>query len=154
MVFLGGHPAKYWPSTNVCAVCVCMCTALSGTCYNDPSWWQGNFVIRYYRWHHRPQHSCYATQISPSVPETVCPGVELNLYKHERTCPWVGALTNWATWADIHGFVPNGFRSSTIIPITKGYDTNLSNSTHFRGIALSSIVGKIFDNIILDRVIN
>ena len=23
MVFLGGHPAKYWPSTIACAVCVC-----------------------------------------------------------------------------------------------------------------------------------
>ena len=30
MVFLGGHPAKYWPSSVVCAVwkCVRACTAL------------------------------------------------------------------------------------------------------------------------------
>ena len=42
MVFLGGHPAKYWSPTNVRAVrvcaCVCVCTALSGIYYSGSSW--------------------------------------------------------------------------------------------------------------------
>ena len=42
MIFLGGHPAKYWSPTSVCSVCVCVCvracTALSGICYSGPSW--------------------------------------------------------------------------------------------------------------------
>jgi len=51
----------------------------------------------------------------------------------------------------VHGSVPDGFLSSTIISIPKGYNANMSDSTNFRGIALSSLFGKIFDNIILDR---
>ena len=36
-VFLGGHPAKYWPPTIVCAVCEFLCTALSDYRYRVPS---------------------------------------------------------------------------------------------------------------------
>jgi len=47
--------------------------------------------------------------------------------------------------------VPDGFLSSTIIPIPKGHNANMCDSTNFRGIALSSLFGQTFDNIILDR---
>lgn len=48
-----------------------------------------------------------------------------------------------------HGYVPNGLLISTILPITKG--KNIHSSDNYRGIALSSIVGKIFDRIILNN---
>jgi hypothetical protein len=51
----------------------------------------------------------------------------------------------------VHGVAPTNFLSSTIVPIPKGHNVNLSSSENFRGIALSSIFGKIFDNIILAR---
>ena len=51
----------------------------------------------------------------------------------------------------VHGTVPNNFLPCTIIPIPKGHNANLSVSENYRGIALSSIFGKVFDNIILDR---
>jgi hypothetical protein len=51
----------------------------------------------------------------------------------------------------VHGVAPTNFLSSTIVPIPKGHNVNLSSSENFRGIALSSIFGKIFDNIILTR---
>jgi hypothetical protein len=51
----------------------------------------------------------------------------------------------------IHGMVPDTFQRSAIVSIPKGRHTNLSDSSNFRGIALSSIIGKIFDNIILQR---
>lgn len=51
----------------------------------------------------------------------------------------------------VHGVVPDSFRLSTIVPIPKGRNVNTSDSANFRGIAISSIYGKIFDNIILDR---
>jgi len=38
-----------------------------------------------------------------------------------------------------------------IIPIPKGHNVNMSDSTNFRGITLSSLFCKIFDNIILDQ---
>jgi len=39
----------------------------------------------------------------------------------------------------------------TIIPIPKSHNTNTSDSANFRGIALRSVFGKVFDNIILER---
>ena len=51
----------------------------------------------------------------------------------------------------IHGSVPDGFLSCTIRPVPKGLNTNKSDSSNFRGIALSSLYGKILDNIVLSR---
>jgi hypothetical protein len=51
----------------------------------------------------------------------------------------------------VHGMVLDSFRLSTIVPIPKGRNANMSDCANFRGIALSSIYGKLCDNIILDR---
>jgi hypothetical protein len=51
----------------------------------------------------------------------------------------------------VHGVVADSFLYSTIVPIPKGHSANSSDSGNFRGIALSSIYVKIFDNIILHR---
>ena len=48
-----------------------------------------------------------------------------------------------------HGSVPSDFLTSTIIPIPKNRHVSASNSDNFRGIALSSVYGKLFDNVIL-----
>ena len=49
----------------------------------------------------------------------------------------------------IHGSVPRDFLSSTVIPIPKKSNINLTQSENYRGIALSSCFCKIIDNIIL-----
>jgi len=46
---------------------------------------------------------------------------------------------------------PTVFLYSTIVPIPKGKHGNMSDSSNFRGITLSSIYGKPFDNIVLFR---
>jgi len=51
----------------------------------------------------------------------------------------------------IHGRVPDSFLLSTIIPIPKGNNVDKADSSNFRGIALSSLYGKVFDNIVLHR---
>ena len=51
----------------------------------------------------------------------------------------------------VHGTVPDSFLYSTIVPIPKGKHGNMSDSSNFRGITLSSIYGKLFDNIVLYR---
>jgi hypothetical protein len=51
----------------------------------------------------------------------------------------------------VHGSAPECFKLSTIEPIPKGRNTNSTDSANFHGIALSSIDGKLFDNIILER---
>ena len=44
-----------------------------------------------------------------------------------------------------HGFVPNGLLTSTIIPFPKGKNKSLNMSENYWGIALSSVIGNIFD---------
>src|SRR5664279_3158638 len=51
----------------------------------------------------------------------------------------------------VHGTVPDSFLYSTIVPIPKGKHGSASDSSNFRGITLSSIYGKLFDNIVLTR---
>ena len=51
----------------------------------------------------------------------------------------------------IHGVVADSLLKNTIVSIPKGRNVNLSDSANFRGIALSSVYGKILDNIILER---
>ena len=51
----------------------------------------------------------------------------------------------------VHGFVPDDLRLSTIVPIPKGKNTNPTDSGNYRGIALGSLLGKVFDLLLLDR---
>ncbi len=50
-----------------------------------------------------------------------------------------------------HGTVPSGFRSSTLIPIPKSKRKSMNDSSNYRSIALSSILGKLLDRIILSK---
>ena len=50
-----------------------------------------------------------------------------------------------------HGTVPEDMSLSTVILIPKGRNCSLVDSTNYRGIALSSIFGKLFDLIMLSR---
>ena len=54
----------------------------------------------------------------------------------------------------VHGFAPEGMASCTLIPIPKGKNVNVSDSSNYRGIALSSIFGKVFDLILLNKFYN
>ena len=51
----------------------------------------------------------------------------------------------------VHGFVADDPLVSTVIPIPKGKNTNVTVSANYRGIALSSIIGKIIDLILMNR---
>ena len=51
----------------------------------------------------------------------------------------------------IHGYVPSDLLLATIIPIPKDRNKTLNSSANYRGIALSSIVGKLFDIIVLSK---
>jgi hypothetical protein len=51
----------------------------------------------------------------------------------------------------VHGSITDDLSVTTILPIPKGKNLNYSNSANYRGIALSSIIGKIFDTCILHR---
>ena len=50
-----------------------------------------------------------------------------------------------------HGYMPKSLVISTIISIPKDYTESLSDSNNYRGIALSSSIGKLFDWIYLKR---
>jgi len=49
------------------------------------------------------------------------------------------------------GCVPADFACSTILPIPKKINANCSDSENYRGIAMSSVFCKIFDNIVPDK---
>ena len=50
-----------------------------------------------------------------------------------------------------HGFAPITFLQSYMIPLPKGARANLSDSNMYRSIAISSLLSKILDNVIIDR---
>jgi len=50
-----------------------------------------------------------------------------------------------------HGSVPRDFVTNTVIPIPKKTNCDMSDSENFRGISLSSLFGKIVDNVILSQ---
>ena len=50
-----------------------------------------------------------------------------------------------------HGFCPASFICANIIPIPKGSKVNLSDSDKYRSIAISSILRKILDHIIIGK---
>ena len=50
-----------------------------------------------------------------------------------------------------HGFVPKDFLLSTLIPIPKNRRKSLNCSDNYRAIALSSVMGKLLDKILLDK---
>ena len=48
-----------------------------------------------------------------------------------------------------HGFAPMDFRLSTLIPIPKNKRKSRNDSDNYRAIALSSILGKMLDHLLL-----
>ena len=51
-----------------------------------------------------------------------------------------------------HGFTPQAFICSNIIPIPKGSKASLTSSDKYRSIAISSVIGKILDHVLIDRL--
>ena len=51
----------------------------------------------------------------------------------------------------LHGIASDDMYSCTLIPIPKGKNVNISDYSNYRGIALSSVFGKLFDLVFLDK---
>eukprot|EP00118_Oscarella_pearsei_P020720 m.226450 g.226450 ORF g.226450 m.226450 type:complete len:143 (+) comp40026_c1_seq13:1044-1472(+) len=51
-----------------------------------------------------------------------------------------------------HSFVPSQFRSSWIVPIIKSKRGSLSDVNNYRGIAVSSVVSKVLELVLLKRL--
>ena len=65
------------------------------------------------------------------------------------TCNLRDHITNLFNMMISHGFAPIDFRLSTLIPIPKNKRKSVNMSDNYRAIALSSILGKVLDNLIL-----
>ena len=52
----------------------------------------------------------------------------------------------------IHGCAPDDLLKSILIPIPKSLNKSLSDSDNYRAIALGSMLGKLYDLIILSKV--
>ena len=51
----------------------------------------------------------------------------------------------------LHGCIPKSFLFATVLPLPKSPRLDLKNSGNYRAIALSSVLGKVFDKIIIDK---
>ena len=49
----------------------------------------------------------------------------------------------------VRGSLPDILLYNTIVPIPKGRGVNISDSSNYRGICLSSLYGKLFDNAVM-----
>jgi Reverse transcriptase (RNA-dependent DNA polymerase) len=77
-------------------------------------------------------------------------GLSSNHVKH--ACDeWYTHASLLLTALTVHGCVTEDLSISTVLPISKGRNLNYSDSANYRGIALSSIFGKIYDLYILAR---
>ena len=79
-----------------------------------------------------------------------CMGLSSDHVRH--ACDeWYIHVSMLLTALTVHGSITDDLSTSTILPIPKGKSLNYSDSTNYRGIALSSILGKIFDAYVLNR---
>ena len=51
-----------------------------------------------------------------------------------------------------HGFAPEAFICANVIPIPKGSNASLTSSDKYRSIAISSVIGKTLDHVIIDKL--
>ena len=51
-----------------------------------------------------------------------------------------------------HGFLPNEFMYTVLVPIVKDRRAKISDKTNYRPIALANITSKVFERILLDRL--
>ena len=108
----------------------------------------------FFAWHHRKGTSHICNQISYIVLQRsyiqIFPvphiSITLILYVFLYTC-----IAQLFSAMLCYGFAPRLFLRSTVIPIPKGGRSSSSNSDHFRSIAISSILSKILDYIIIDQ---
>ena len=52
----------------------------------------------------------------------------------------------------IHGFMPQNLMSVLLIPIVKNKNSKISSKANYRPIALASVMSKVVENVILNRV--
>ena len=50
-----------------------------------------------------------------------------------------------------HGVAPSGLLLSTMIPVLKDKRASKNDSNHYRAIAISTILGEIFDSIVTEE---
>lgn len=77
-------------------------------------------------------------------------GIFTNNFKYANYDLYVH-VANLLSSITVHGSAPDDFLIGTLIPIPKGRCVNVTDSGNYRGITLSSVLGRILDIIILNR---
>ena len=52
----------------------------------------------------------------------------------------------------VHGFLPESMMSVVLIPIIKDKKANISSIDNYRPVAIASVVSKVLERILLDRL--
>ena len=71
------------------------------------------------------------------------------IYSGERLAILLSLLFNTCT---IHGYMPSDMISTVLIPIIKDKSGDVTDKSNYRPIALSSIMSKVFEHLLLDHM--
>ena len=62
-----------------------------------------------------------------------------------------GLLTRFFNACLMHSFIPSNFMESVIVPLVKDKRGNISDSSNYRPLAITSVASKIFELLLLNR---
>jgi len=52
----------------------------------------------------------------------------------------------------VHGFVPSSYLNTTILPICKNKNGNMSETSNYRSVAVAAVVSKLLEHFIVSSI--
>jgi len=83
------------------------------------------------------------------APGPDCISAEHLLYADESLRFFLSELFNMRV---VHGYIPNSCLNSTIVPICKNKNGNMSDTSNYRPVAVATVVSKLLEHFILSNI--
>ena len=83
------------------------------------------------------------------VPGPDCISAEHLLYADESLRFFLSELFNMCIF---HGYIPNSCLNTTIVPISKNKNGNMSDTSNYRPVAVATVVSKLLEHFILSNI--
>jgi len=78
-----------------------------------------------------------------------CISAEHLLYAEESLCFFLSELFNMCI---VHGYIPNSCLNTTIVPICKNKNGNMSDASNYRPVAVATMVSMLLEHFILSNI--
>ena len=83
------------------------------------------------------------------APELDCISAEQLLYAGESLRIFLSELFNMCS---VHAYIPNSCLNTTIVPICKNKNRNVSDTSNYRPVAVATVVSKLLEHFILSSI--